>query len=132
MKMEEVCVGKSLYKLEFICIKIIPYIIALCYICNTISSYIYKELPIFSFIGSLSILPMLFLYLSSFVFRFCIYHRLPLYYCFISDCISLYDLYVGIPISNRNLFALNMMILGIFILLLVYFKFKQHESRTSK
>lgn len=132
MVKEETYVGKGLYKLELICIKVIPYFIVLCYVGNTISSYLYKELPIFSFIGSLSILPMLFLYLSSFVFRFCIYHRLPLYYCFISDCISLYDLYVGIPISNRNLFVLNMMILGIFVLLLVYFKFKQHESRTSK
>ena len=90
--MVENTVGKGLYKLELICIKVIPYLIALCYVGNTISSYIYKELPIFSFIGSLSILPMLFLYLSSFVFRFCIYHRLPLYYCFISDCILKYVL----------------------------------------
>lgn len=132
MAMVENSVGKGLYKLELICIKVIPYLIALCYVGNTISSYVYQELPIFSFIGSLSILPMLFLYLSSFVFRFCIYHRLPLYYCFISDCISYYDLYIGIPISTRNLFAVNMLILGVFVLLLVYFKFKQHESRTSK
>jgi len=132
MAMVENSVGKGLYKLELICIKVIPYLIALCYVGNTISSYVYKELPIFSFVGSLSILPMLFLYLSSFVFRFCIYHRLPLYYCFISDCISFYDLYVGISVSTKNLFGLNMLILGVFILLLVYFKFKQHESRTSK
>lgn len=130
--MVENSVGKGLYKLELICIKVIPYLIALCYVGNIISSYVYKELPIFSFVGSLSILPMLFLYLSSFVFRFCIYHRLPLYYCFISDCISYYDLCIGIPISTRNLFVVNMLILGVFILLLVYFKFKQHESRTSK
>lgn len=132
MAMVENYVGKGLYKLELICIKVIPYLIALCYIGNIISSYVYQELPIFSFVGGLSILPMLFLYLSSFVFRFCIYHRLPLYYCFISDCISYYDIYIGIPISNRNLFVLNMLVLGVFILLLVYFKFKQHESRTSK
>lgn len=125
-------VGKTLYKLELYCIKVIPFIIALCYVGNTISSYVYRELPIFSFIGSLSILPLLFLYLSSFVFKFCIYHRLPLYYVFTSDCISYYDMYIGIPISNRNLFALNMLVLGMFILILVYIKFKQHEQRTSK
>lgn len=132
MEKEETCVGKTLYKLELLCIKLIPYLITMCYVGNTISSYVYKELPIFSFVGSLSILPLLFLYLSSFVFKFCIYHRLPLYYVFVSDCISLYDLYVGIPISNRNLFVMNMMILGVFILLIVFYKFKQHESRTSK
>ena len=46
--MVENIVGKGLYKLELICIKVIPYLIALCYVANTISSYIYKELPIFS------------------------------------------------------------------------------------
>lgn len=125
-------VGKSLYKIELLCIKVIPFIIALCYVANTISSYLYKELPILSFIGGMSILPLTFLYLSSFVFRFCIYHRLPIYYIAISDILAYYDMYIGIPISNRNLFVINLLIVGIFILLLVYFKFKQHEQRTSK
>lgn len=124
MVMEEKQIIRKLYKLELYCIKLIPYLIALCYVGNTISSYLYKELPIFSFVGSLSLLPMIFLFISSFVFKFCIYHRLPLYYVFISDCISYYDLYIGIPISNRNLFALNMMIFGIFMLILVFIKFK--------
>ena len=130
--MVENIVGKGLYKLELICIKVIPYLIALCYVANTISSYIYKELPIFSLIGGMSILPLIFLYISSFVFRFCIYHRLPIYYVFITDILTYYDIYIGVPLSTRNYFALNLLILGVFILLLVYFKFKQHESRTSK
>lgn len=124
MAMVENYVGKKLYKLELICIKVIPYFIALCYLGNTICSYVYEELPIFSFVGSLSILPLLFLYLSSFVFKFCTYHRLPLYYVFISDCISYYDLYIGIPVSTRNLFVINMAIAGIVMFLIIYLKLK--------
>lgn len=124
MAMVENSVGKGLYKLELICIKVIPYLIALCYLGNTICSYVYEELPIFSFVGSLSILPLLFLYLSSFVFKFCTYHRLPLYYVFISDCISYYDLYIGIPVSTRNLFVINMAIAGIMMFLIIYLKLK--------
>ena len=132
MKKVETGVGKALYKVELLCIKVIPFIIALCYVANTVTSYFYQEIPIFSFIGGMSILPLIFLYLSSFVFRFCIYHRLPIYYIIVSEILAYYDMYIGIPISTKNLFLINLMIIGVFILLLVYFKFRQHEQRTSK
>lgn len=132
MEKLENSVSKSLYKIELLCIKIIPYLISMCYVCNTISSYIYEELPIFSFIGGLSILPLIFLYISSFVFKFCITHRLPLYYVFISDCIAYYDMYIGIPVSNRNLFVINMLIFGVFVLLLGYLKFRKNKRTISK
>lgn len=125
-------VGKSLYKIELLAIKIIPFVIMLCYVANTVLSYFDIDILFLSIIAGMSILPWLFLLISSFVFKFCIYHRLPLYYIFISDCINYYDNIIGIPISNRNLLILNLIIVGIFILLLVYFKFKQHEQRTSK
>lgn len=72
----------------------------------------------------MSILPVIFILVSSFVFKFCIYHRLPIYYIIISDIINYYDLYIGIPINNRNLFIINMIIAGIFIFLILLFKFK--------
>lgn len=102
------------------------------YILNSILSYFNIDILLLSVISGLSILTLLFLFISSFVFRFCVYHRLPLYYILISDIINYYDNIIGIPISNRNLFILNIIIAGVFILLIVYFKFKQHESRISK
>lgn len=125
-------VNKALYKIELLLIKIIPFVIMLFYVLNSILSYFNIDIILLSVISGLSILTWLFLFISSFVFRFCIYHRLPLYYILISDIINYYDNIVGIPISNRSLFILNIIIAGIFILLIVYFKFKQHESRTSK
>lgn len=123
---------KSIYKIELVIIKFIPYIIAIVYLLNNILSYIGIDLPILSLFAGTSILTILFLYISSFVFKFCIYHRLPIYYIVLSDIIAYYDIIVGIPINNRSLFTLNLIIAGVFILLIVYFKFKQHESRTSK
>lgn len=125
-------VGKSLYKLELLIIKVIPFVLMLCYVLNSVLSYFNINGEIFSVIGGQSILTWLFLYISSFVFKFCVYHRFPLYYILLSDIISYYDNLIGIPITNRELFVLNISIIGIFILLIVYFKFKQHESRTSK
>lgn len=130
--MVERSVDRALYKIELLVIKVIPFIIALCYLLNVVLSYIGLDTLILSFLGGLSVFPFIFLYLSSFVFRFCIYHRLPLYYIIVSECINYYDNLVGIPIDNKSLFTLNLIVAGVFILLIVYFKFKQHESRTSK
>ena len=102
------------------------------YVANSVLSYFGIDASILSITGGLSILTWLFLYISSFVFKFCIYHRLPLYYILISDILAYYDNIVGISVDNKELFVLNISIVGIFILLIVYFKFKQHESRTSK
>lgn len=118
--------------MELLVIKVIPFLIAICYLLNNILSYFYIDTIIFSFLGGLSLFTLMFLYLSSFVFRFCIYHRLPIYYVIVSEIINYYDNLVGIPISNRSLFSFNLIIAGVFILLIVYFKFKQHEQRTSK
>lgn len=103
-----------------------------CYVLNSLLSYFDINGEILSVIGGQSILTWLFLYISSFVFRFCVYHRLPLYYILLSDILAYYDNIIGIPVSNKTLFVLNISLIGIFILLIVFFKFKQHESRTSK
>lgn len=124
-------VGKTLYKVELLLIKIIPFIIMLCYVLNSVLSYYNINGEILSVIGGQSILTWIFLYVSSFVFKFCIYHRLPLYYILVSDILAHYDNIIGIPVSNKELFVLNISIIGIFILLIVYFKFKQHERKTS-
>lgn len=128
----EAGVGKTLYKVELLIIKVIPFIIMSLYVTNSVLSYFNIDAPILAIAGGLSILTWIFLYVSSFVFKFCVYHRLPLYYILISDILAYYDNIIGIPISNKELFVLNIAIIGVFILLIIYFKFKQHESRTSK
>lgn len=117
-------IEKDLYKLELLLIKSLPLGIALCYLLNSILSYFKIDAPILSYLGGMSVLPIIFILISSFTFKFCIYHRLPIYYIIVSDIINYYDLYVGIPISNRGLLILNMIIAGIFIILIVFTKAK--------
>ena len=113
-----------LYKIELQIIKILPILIAICYLLNVILSYFDYDVEFLSFIGGLSIIPFIFIYISSFVFKFCVYHRLFLYYILTSDLINYYDRFIGIPITNRNLFGLNLIIAGIFLILILYSKFK--------
>ena len=131
LKMVENGVGKVLYKIELLLIKVIPFIIMFCYALNNILYYFDIEVIFLSTFSGISILTWIFLYISSFVFKFCIYHRLPLYYILTIDIINYYDYLIGLPISDKRLFVLDIIIIGIFLLFIVYFKFKQHEQRTS-
>lgn len=117
-------IEKNLYKLELLLLKSLPLGIGLCYLLNNILSYFSIDILIFSILGGISILPIVFILVSSFVFKFCIYHRLPIYYIIFSDILNYYDLYVGIPLENRELFIMNMIIAGVFIILIVFTKAK--------
>lgn len=124
MNLEVPMIDKTLHKLELLVLKSLPILIALCYLLNTILSYFEIDFAILSAIGGLSLLPIIFILISSFVFKFCIYHRLPIYYVILSDIINYYDLYIGIPLSNRWLFIVNMIIAGLFIIAIVLLKAK--------
>ena len=117
-------ITKEIYKIELYTIKVIPIAISVIYLLNTILSYCYIDLPILSWIGGLSLLPWLFLYLSSFVFRFCIYHRMFLYYIVVCNILSYIDYTWTLPISDRGLFLLNIIIAGIFLFVILYLKLK--------
>lgn len=117
--------NKIFYRIELYLIKTIPIAIALIALLNTILSYFYIEVPLLSYIGGVSLFELIFLYLSSYVFKFCVYHRLPIHYITINWLLNIYDYYIGISLSNKNLFLMYMIITGITILLILYFKFKK-------
>ena len=121
---EEEKLSKQLYKIELYLIKTIPVIIAALGLLNTILSYYNVDVEILSFIGGISLLPWLFLYISSFVFKFCLYHRLFLYYIAITELLAWYDYKFGVPLSAKGYLILHLVIAGIFIILITYFKFK--------
>ena len=124
--------NKALYKIELFIIKIIPYLLAIFYLLNTTLSYFYVDVPLLSYIAGISLFPWLFLYISSFVFRFCIYHRLPLYYILINWLITILDYYLDFTKYYETTVLIDFITAGITILLIVYFKYKEHERRFKK
>lgn len=107
-------------------------LIAFIYLVNTASSYFGVDMPILSNIGGLSLIPLLFMYISSYVFQFCEYHRMFLHYIAINDVINIYDWYVGINLSDRGLFTLHMIITGISLFIILYLYVKSHKNLASK
>lgn len=131
MVVEERLRSKYLYKLLLLVLKLIPMVTALGYALNTLFAYIGIETPIISNICGMSILPWLYTLLSAFVFRFCAYHRMFLYYILITDIINIIDYYIGMPVLTRNLFALHAIITAVFLFLILYL-YAKHCKKSIK
>ena len=132
MAAEESLRSKTLYKVEIGLLKIIPMVLAGIYLSNTILSYFLDiDLIILSYIGGISLLPLIFLYLSSYVFRFCIYHRVFLHYISINELILILDTHIGLPISDLEYFCLQMSIFGISLFLFLYLYVKSNKGPTN-
>ena len=117
-------VNKRLYKLELYSAKVVPTLMAGITLANTVLSYVGIQLVCLSYIGGISLLVLIRFYITSYTYRFCSYHRMFLHYILISNSVALYDYHVGIPLSDVNLFALNMIIAGVSLFIILYLKFK--------
>lgn len=125
---------KYLYKIELYLTKVIPMIISALYLLNITLSYYDIDMRIFSILGGVSILPFIFLYISSIVFKFCSYHRMFIYYIGVCNIIDYIDYYIGIPLNERDFLIANLIIAGlfIFIILYLYLKYDVHTKRSNK
>lgn len=120
---------KRLHKLLLVTLKVIPMLLALVCLLNTVLSYAGIDLVVLSYIGGVSILPLVFLYISSYAFRFCEYHRMFLHYVAVNWILNIYDYYVGIPLSDRNLFAMYLIITCVFLFIILYLYLKTRKKK---
>lgn len=130
MGVEEKLRSKRLYKIELLLLKLIPMILAFTALLNSILSYFGIDLYILSYIGGISIFTMVFLYLSSYVFKFCEYHRMFLHYVVITWIINIIDYYIGIPVTDLEYLCLQMIVAGISLFIILYLYVK-HNKRAS-
>ena len=116
--------NKRLYRIELYILKVIPMVLAGLYALNTILSYFGIDWQIFSILGGISLFPLAFLYISSYTFRFCKYHRMFLHYVVLNDVICWIDYKFAIPINNWEYLMIHIIVMFVCISLVVYFKFK--------
>ena len=129
--MEEKLRNKNLYKLELLFLKVLPIILAVFYFIGTVLSVNEDlEISFISYISSVSLIPLLFMYLSSYVFQFCEYHRMFLHYIAFNMVINAIDWYIGIPIDDKLFIQIYLIITGIclFVILYLYLKSRRDEK----
>lgn len=130
MDVEEKCLRNKQYKLFLIMLKYIPMLIALVYTLNTFAAFMGIDIPAANNIAGISLLTWIFMYVATVVFKFCIYHKMFLYYILAVDIVNIIDYYVGIPISDFQLLMLHSIITGIslFIILFLYLKYRKSDE----
>lgn len=112
--------NKRMYKLELICVKYIPILIALITLIDVILYYFDINFELINYIAGTSFLTMIPMYISSYVYKFCEYHRMFLHYIVVNKIVMMLDLYIGIPLGDFMLLVLYLIIAGIFAFLALY------------
>ena len=108
--------NKNLYKIFIILIKYIPNLLAIFKLIGLVLGYLEVSSFFITCIGGTSLILLVLLYLISFIFRFCGLYRLSLHYVTCITGLSIIDWYVGIPLSDINIYYLYTIISGVFII----------------
>lgn len=125
MAMAERYPERRVHKLLLITLKIIPMVLALSAMVGTFLDFFDIDSSVLSFTSGVSLFPLVFLYLSSYAFRFCEYHRMFLHYIVSNNAIIYIDYFIGIPISTMTLFKIHVVLVGLFLFLILYFYKKE-------
>lgn len=117
MVVEENLRNKNLYKIFLLFLKFLPFLLAICTVLNTVLSYFAIEMIALTYIAGVGLIPILFMYLAAFVFRFCVYHRIFLDYTVVSTVITMYDYYIGIPVSDAGIMTVQLVLFFVAIVI---------------
>ena len=115
--------SKKMVKNFVLATKVLPMIIAAIYFLNSTISFFYgNDIPL-NYIGGVSLLPVLYLYLASYTFKLCEYYRMYLHYIVVINIINIYDYYIGIPIDDISMYLLCVLLTTITMFIVIYLKF---------
>ena len=115
-------ISKVLAKITKIIVKYTPFIIAIGYLIMSILSCFGITIAILPILFRYSFCSFLCLLAMSFLLKFCIWHRLPLYYSAIVDILNTIDYYFVIPISSKSILIIYLIVFILFILIGMYLK----------
>lgn len=105
-------------------LKVLPIVMAGLFFTNTVLSYLGYDLLIISYTASVGFIPWLFIMAASYLFHFCEYHRVFLWYIMANNIICWTDSEYRLPISNWDYFVLHVIIAGLSLFLFIYLRHK--------
>lgn len=72
----------------------------------------------------MSFIPLLFMYVSSYVFQFCEYHRLPLHYIVVTNILSIVGYEFDISVNIWSYIIAHSVLFGLAIAITLYLYLK--------
>lgn len=127
----EVSLSKALYKIQLYLLKVIPMVMAFIYFLNTVLSYYDIDVELLSYLASGSILTIIFLYVASYAFKFCEYHRMFIHYVALNWTVNIYDTYIGVPVDDRGMLSIYLAITATFLFIILYLHVKHTKETRS-
>lgn len=122
--------SKALYKITLYVLKMLPMIMAFSYLTMFVLANTVESLVIVPHILGTVIAPLVFIYLTSYVFRFCAFHRLFIHYYAFVELLNVTDYYIGIPISASAITFIHDSVTIVFLILAVVmyiYKYKKDK-----
>ena len=130
MSAENSLKSKELYKLTLYVIKILPMVMSFSYLTMFVLANTKEDLVIIPHILGTVIAPLVFLYLTSYVFKFCAFHRMFIHYYAFIELLNVTDYYIRIPISDEAITTLHDSVTIVFLVMVVItyiIKFKKDK-----
>lgn len=120
---------ERLHKLFLIIVKHLPFTIGCIYFLIAVLSCFGVNAIILSNLVFLSPLTAIFILAASFTFKFCIWHRLPIYYCFVLEIVGFIDYYKPLIITSNIVLLIYLLITILFILLGMILKNRYNKKK---
>jgi hypothetical protein len=126
--MSSIVENKNLYKVFLILIKYTPMLLAMTKLGSLITNYLKIRVFALTCIGGTSIIFLVLMYIISYVFKFCLTHRLPLHYTAITSGLTIADYYIGLPLQANSLCHMYVIVTGVFMLLWIIVWFVNRKN----
>lgn len=119
---------KTLYKINIFLLKVLPVVMAFSYLLNTQLSLLGTAFQMIVHYVGLVITPLAFMYISSYVFQFCNYHRMFLHYITFEELLNTIDWYYQLPLTDKQLDMLHLITALIFLITAVIMYIKKRKT----
>lgn len=114
-------IDKRKHKLLIFVLKILPAIMAGSYVIEMISIFLgFGTQVLVNFIGMI-VAPILFMYLASYVFKFCEYHRIFIHYVLILEILTTVKWYYPVIVTSQLVLNISFVLSGLLMLCVVFF-----------
>lgn len=124
----------SKHKLFLVFLKIVPFLLGLEYFLATLLQLFDIDVYLLSYLFYLGIVPWLFLLVTSFVFKFCEYHRIFLYYILLNEILNMVNYNTDLFGSDDTFIRIHFVVffLAIILTTTLYLYAKHKNSNTTK
>lgn len=119
------------HKILILILKYIPMLLALLYVINTLLKWYNPALTLGWLCGT-SLISLIFLYIASYAFSFCSYHRIFLHYIAIIELINWLDWIFEFPLSIDIFILIQLFLFIICAFIALYLHMKENEIRIIK